>query len=240
LSSTADTQQFTSLIVTGTGAAAVLVAGVFYQKLQDWFTAKVLKKPTKAQESASNAARAIGTLIDLHYEEHDLKDSYKKNVRLQVNMVVESVINEQREAAREVECCTEVDLRSAIHDYKCAGESLKVELVKLYMDKVDANGFLTKSPVEWQSYVTSLFEAMVGRSNNHYDNWYTRQDLGLDLIREQLKQRKPKFYEMNNTLMNNIREKAAELEARTRRHAGSSSQPLRGPPLSPVAPKARF
>ena len=214
MSSTSDTQQFTSLIITGTGAAVVLISGVFYQKVQDWFTIKVLKKPTRAQENATNQARAIGTLIDLHYEEHDLKEAYKKNIRLQVNLVVESIVNEQREAARDVECCTDVELRQALHDYKCVGESLKVELVKLYMDKVDANGFADKSPVEWQSYVTAMFEAVVSRSNNHYDNWYIRDDVPLDLIREQLRQRRPKFYEFNSTLLNNIRERSIELDTK--------------------------
>lgn len=212
--------QVIQIITTAVLAGLLILVGKIYQGVQDWFVSTVLKRQTSRQQAFAQNARALTKLLDLHYKSHDLYESYKSDVKVLVSRSVDNIINDQRDLARKAmekhlckdgKCVDDLSLRKTLHDFKSAGESLKVLLTKTYMDSVDTNGFANKSVTEWQNLLNELFNSIDLISHGHYDDWYINDDVPLSLIFKDLANNKSVFYDHNTSLMNRIREKSEVL-----------------------------
>ena len=205
--------QLVSLISTGVVTGLLLFSGKIYQLVSDWWLKTILKKPTRKDREMDDLGQRLHKVISLTLEEIDLKRKYFSEIKQLVRRTVESIINEQRETFRLLEgTIPSVEFKESLHDYKCAGESLKSELIKLYMDAVEINGFLEKSVIEWSAYIDDLYESMVSKSNAWYDDWYIGTKIRLLDVRALLKNNKSDFMGLHSSLLNQIRQRVHLLE----------------------------
>lgn len=200
------------VLITGVAALMLVIAGKLYQTIQDWFIKTILKQPTRYEQASLNNSRLLGKLVDLHFAADLITNKCREDIKVFVARTVDEFVNLQRDIARSLGKPT-VANKIAVHDFKCAGESLKVELMRVYLRSVDINGYTSKSASEWGMLVSNLFDTLVSVSNAHYDDWYINPSIPVHDIISALKLRRSDFMELNSTLLNKIRQRDSEAEA---------------------------
>lgn len=208
------------VLTTSIIATALFIVGLFLKKAQDFIT-KVIGGQTEEEKHIVYSYGKAQELLALNEKKHKLKAEYIHTVKQHVYRTVDKIISMQRgQAASTInriweERCNNFDHRDIIAEYKSAGESLRHELIKVYMTAVDINGFENKGPSEWNALVSDLFYTILHTSTDHYDTWYSAPEASAEIIQNDQSSIRNYILEAHSFLMAKIKALADELHTKT-------------------------
>jgi hypothetical protein len=204
-----DSTSLTDIITPVLGVILLFVVTKFYEKAANLFVEKVLHRPSQRQISNNYLNQKIASLVDNIQDDLIAEVKYKEDVRLLVTRGADNLVSNHRDIVRDVIVkASPAHYKRCFHLFTSAGESLKVEIMKIYLKSAELNGFDHKSPVEWFSLLETISDSVLYKSVEHYDMWFVSDEIPSNIISDVLWQNKHVFSEISNDLMNVIREKS--------------------------------
>jgi hypothetical protein len=206
-----DNSTLSSIITPVVGVIILFVATKLYERVTDIFVEKVLRKPSQRQITINYLSQKISSLVDNIQDDLISEVKYKEDIRLLVTRGADNLVSNHRDIVRDVIVkASGYNYKTCFHLFTSAGESLKVEIMKIYLKSAELNGFDHKSPVEWFSLLETISDSVLYKSVEHYDIWFVSDEVPSNVISDILWKNKQVFAEISNDLMNVIKERSRE------------------------------
>jgi len=205
-----DSTSLTNIITPVLGVIILFVLTKFYEKAANLFVEKVLRRPSKRQITHNYLNQKINSLVNNIEDYANTETKYKEDVRLLVSRGADNLVSSHRDIVRDVIVKSSPnDYKRCFHLFRSAGESLKIEIMKIYLKSADLNGFHYKSQIEWSNLLETISDSALHKSVEHYDIWFVSDEIPSNIISDVLWRNKHVFAEISNDLMNVIREKSS-------------------------------
>jgi hypothetical protein len=204
-----DSTSLTNIITPVLGVILLFVVTKFYEKAANVFVEKVLHRPSQRQITHNYLNQKIVSLVDNIQDDLNAEAKYKEDVRLLVTRGADNLVSNHRDIVRDIIVqSSPKDYKRCFHLFTSAGESLKIEIMKIYLKSAELNGFNHKSPIEWSNLLETISDSVLHKSVEHYDIWFVSDEIPSNVISDVLWRNKHVFAEISNDLMNVIREKS--------------------------------
>ena len=204
-----DSTSLTNIITPVLGVILLFVVTKFYEKAANVFVEKVLHRPSPRQISNNYLNQKIVLLVDNIQDDLNAEAKYKEDVRLLVTRGADNLVSNHRDIVRDIKVqSSPKDYKRCFHLFTSAGESLKIEIMKIYLKSAELNGFNHRSQIEWSNLLETISDSVLHKSVEHYDMWFVSDEIPSNIISDVLWQNKHVFSEISNDLMNVIREKS--------------------------------
>jgi hypothetical protein len=204
-----DSTSLTSIVTPVLGVILLFVVTKFYEKAANLFVEKVLHRPSQRQISNNYLNQKIASLVGNIQDDLLAEVRYKEDVRLLVTRGADNLVSNHRDIVRDVIVqASPAHYKRCFHLFTSAGESLKSEIMKIYLKSAELNGFNDKSQIEWSNLLETISDSVLHKSVEHYDIWFVSEEIPSNIISDVLWQNKHVFSEISNDLMNVIREKS--------------------------------
>jgi hypothetical protein len=204
-----DSTSLTNIITPVLGVILLFVITKFYEKAVNMFVEKVLHRPSPRQISNNYLNQKIASLVDNIQDDLNAEVKYKEDVRLLVTRGADNLVSNHRDIVRDVIVkASPAHYKRCFHLFTSAGESLKIEIMKIYLKSAELNGFNHRSQIEWSNLLETISDSVLHKSVEHYDIWFVSDEIPSNIISDVLWQNKHVFSEISNDLMNVIREKS--------------------------------
>ena len=206
-----DNTSLTNVITPVLGAIILFVITKFYEKAANIFVEKVLHRPSKRQITYNYLNEKIALLTNNVQDDFNNQSKYKDDVRFIVTRGVDNIVSNHRDIVRDtIVKAFPKDYKASFHLFASAGESLKSEIMKIYLRSAELNGFDHKSPIEWSNLLETISDSVMHKSIKHYDMWFVSDEIPSNIISDALWKNKHMVSEISNDLMNEIREKNSQ------------------------------
>jgi hypothetical protein len=205
-----DSTSLTNVITPVLGVIILFVITKFYEKAANIFVEKVLRRPSQRQITYNYLNEKIALLTNNIQDDFNNQLKYKDDVRFIVTRGVDNIVSNHRDIVRDIIVqSSPKDYKASFHLFASAGESLKSEIMEIYLRSAELNGFDRKSLIEWSNLLETISDSVLHKSVEHYDIWFVSDEIPSNIISDVLWRNKHVFAEISNDLMNAIREKSS-------------------------------
>ena len=175
-------------------------------------------KNTKEEKQSINIELAVREIWRHMATEHPIDnvlDDYKSDVKTivlrTINEIV-AIINSiaKKHIYQKCSCSNIEDASHIYNEFKSASEILRVTIMRIYMASIDANGFCTKTEIEWKCLIVEIFMAINTSISINYDMWYNETSVPYNDIYKEFLIAQTELYEIHSALMNRIKNMSIE------------------------------
>ena len=208
----ADTAQ---IIITVIASFALIMVGKVYEVVQEWFIKTVLKKQTSEQANVLSKAHLVHKILDLQTKKNDNYTSYHRASEIIVSRVVDVTINSYMDIYRSEVLKIEGNLsiqsiNEAIHQFNLINQVATYVQIETYMTSIETWMYSEKSSAEWYTLLNMIFNFLVSKTYNIYNNRYTGEASIIKNVINIADSKREYFYSLFSEAMTLIKEKAEE------------------------------